>query len=105
MGTIKKGDQVCFWLAFGQPYLAKIDAVYLDQLSEAGGATVDLTYDGGSVPHVPHDPFGQPRSFCLANDPGWPGTLAKPAEAEAAAGQTVAGSAGTAGTSKRAEPK
>jgi hypothetical protein len=85
MVTVKKGGQVCFWLAFGQPYLATVNEVHKDQVNALGGPTVDLSYEAGSVPHVAYDPNGSPRSYCLPADAGWPGTLPKPLAAEEAA--------------------
>jgi len=82
---IKKGDSVCFWLAYGQPYLATVAEVYADQLGAGGGPTVDLTFNGDqdrqSAQHVQYNPTMQPYTYCLPDDRGWPGTLPKPGAA------------------------
>ena len=75
---VKVDEAVCYWLVYGQAYLANVDAVYADQVNAAGGATVDLTYGGIlKAYHVPYDPSGQPHSYCRSDDPGWAGSLPK----------------------------
>lgn len=108
---VKVGDQVCYWLVYGQPYLATVDVVYADQVNAAGGPTIDLTYGGiHKAPHVPYDPSGQPHAYCLDTDPGWSGTLpksggAKP-DAEAPVERPVLADKPVLATaSRRSEPK
>src|SRR5690349_9302573 len=80
---VTKGAAVCYWLSYGQPYSAKVDEVY-EQVGAGGGPTVDLTFGEGPIDHqrafhVQYNPEMHPNSYCLPGDPGWPGTLPKPA--------------------------